>query len=1028
MRHVRAHVLIVIGLLAFVLSPVYAIPIPSLSLDVPDEVFIGETFTFTVTLDNIDPADTGYQPFIDVILPRAGIDSTSGGGTVDGISFLSATYFGEVVTVVELTFPAGGCVDHPLLEDTALNAVQVCDSAENSLLVLQLPLASMSPDQPPVDVTITAFVSDFADLSSPLNIQARGGFARGSDALDNPCCDPFLVSAWAGDPTTPEIMTIAKETNAPENEIPGGSSYDYTFDITVDIADGQTITNLDISDFMPDNLQFVGIISVVDSGGAAIAFTDNAPAAAGDDLIVTIASTTGTENSDDVVITFEYIVPFTDASSSETLDGTSGDGFFTSNTTDAVGDWSPADPRDAAIADNAIADGTCVTCPGNNAPYIASIAVQKVYALTTDNNFAGESPQDVLTYTMGYQIADSFAFGTVVITDVLSDGQSFVNGSASLTFDRLGVTTNISPIVPTETANGDGSTTLVFDISGALAGHTDGGNLLGGCIPTGGAGAASLDCGATNSTEGTLTYQATIDEAFTNTSGNNTNLDHGDLLTNEAEIEGVLLAPSDLTPSATEIESNDTSVEFNIVSASPTKSLYALNGTLCGVGNCSTERIFPLDEITYRIQQTVPTRDFEDLQLVDYLPQPIYDAREVTIFDTSAASATTPPAGTAKYGVNDTTSGNIGAPAIVTEATIVNNTVIFDYGSNTDNTNTSVEIDILFTVTVLNAPFPPDQLLGNIIEIEEETTNDGTNLTRAMAAMPLQAPAIRTSKGVVSSSNPAATFSPAAVGPVTFNPPGSNPSFTGLINSNGLDSLPIDSDVDDVLVGDTLTFAFVVESVGNAEFGVFDIVLNDVIPPGFAIPAGGSNLQARLGDGTTLTYTNLGDGVEDLFDSGIELDDFNATTGVCTPYNATTGANIVVVTYDLELITQPGNTVTNTGIVSNFSARDLGGNYLAAAARQSFADVIFGNNNSDDDDNDDGNTLSAVDAIGTNGEGGQPLSAAERLAQQQDFLAGVTTLPATGHSPWTSVRQALLIVLVVWIVGCILSVIQQRVT
>ena len=63
---------------------------PAVSLDVPASVFIGETFTFTVTFDNTDTAP-GYGPIIDLVLPTNGAD---GAPDPDGIAFVSAALFG----------------------------------------------------------------------------------------------------------------------------------------------------------------------------------------------------------------------------------------------------------------------------------------------------------------------------------------------------------------------------------------------------------------------------------------------------------------------------------------------------------------------------------------------------------------------------------------------------------------------------------------------------------------------------------------------------------------------------------------------------------------------------------------------------------------------------------------------------------------------------------------------------------------------------------------------------------------------
>ena len=50
---------------------------------------------------------TGYGPFIDLILPATGADG-AGAAVDDGISFVSATYLGLPVTATVLTFIASG--------------------------------------------------------------------------------------------------------------------------------------------------------------------------------------------------------------------------------------------------------------------------------------------------------------------------------------------------------------------------------------------------------------------------------------------------------------------------------------------------------------------------------------------------------------------------------------------------------------------------------------------------------------------------------------------------------------------------------------------------------------------------------------------------------------------------------------------------------------------------------------------------------------------------------------------------------
>jgi hypothetical protein len=90
---------------------------PSVTLGVPAEAFIGDTVNFTVTFDN-DPkspptATTGYGPFVDVIFPNNGADGQGNTSLpLDGLSFVNATYLGIGLTSIERTFPNGG--GHPL--------------------------------------------------------------------------------------------------------------------------------------------------------------------------------------------------------------------------------------------------------------------------------------------------------------------------------------------------------------------------------------------------------------------------------------------------------------------------------------------------------------------------------------------------------------------------------------------------------------------------------------------------------------------------------------------------------------------------------------------------------------------------------------------------------------------------------------------------------------------------------------------------------------------------------------------------
>ncbi|MFP3854798.1 MAG: hypothetical protein ACLFWD_10960, partial [Anaerolineales bacterium] len=220
---------------------------PSASISAPSSLFIGQDFTFTVTLDNAGE-DTGYGPYLDVLFPVNGADGNAGADTPDGIDFNSASYLGTPLTATELTFPdadgAGsgttGCVDHPYGVDSSGDPLQVCGTAGDKLVVLLMPFGSITPGQPPLEVAVSASLSNLADLDVPLTLKARAGFQFGATPLNDWCCgDPTIVnptsddgSGWPSASVTPTLVTLAKSSNAPEEETATGPNYPREYTIT----------------------------------------------------------------------------------------------------------------------------------------------------------------------------------------------------------------------------------------------------------------------------------------------------------------------------------------------------------------------------------------------------------------------------------------------------------------------------------------------------------------------------------------------------------------------------------------------------------------------------------------------------------------------------------------------------------------------------------------------------------------------------------------------------------------------------
>ena len=354
--------LLLFGILVVTSLQTYAAPVPSTALQVPAEIFIGNPFSFTATFDNTSPTEVGYGPFIDLVFPVIGTDG-AGAAVDDGIDFLSAAYLGAPVTAVQRTFgPAntGGCtgglgpVSHPYAVDSTNTPLLICGAPGNKLVTLQLPFGSFTPDQPAASITVSANLSNLADLGTPLTIRARAGFQFGQDPLNNPAADPSIVSnassnssTWAiSAAATPTLITLTKTYIGPEDETATGPNFPRQYTVTVTIAPGQTVTNLDIIDDLPNNMAFLSLDSA-SPGGSSVITTPTVGVAANppnNRLLVRFPSVTGSAS-----ITLSFYIPLNDANGSPVIHAVSGDDVTSINDARAQGTWTPIDTRDLPV-------------------------------------------------------------------------------------------------------------------------------------------------------------------------------------------------------------------------------------------------------------------------------------------------------------------------------------------------------------------------------------------------------------------------------------------------------------------------------------------------------------------------------------------------------------------------------------------------------------------------------------------------------------------------------------------------------
>ncbi len=974
-------------------TPQFA-PTPNVNIGIKplERVLIGETFNFYLTFDN-SSADEGYGPFIDLIFPSNGADGAAGTDVPDGIDFVDAAFKNYTLNSVDLVFPdddgpdqpgTTGCVSHPFAIDNQGNAVPVCGTTGDTLVVLELPFSSITQGMPQLWINVNARVSVLADVNFPLVILARSGFRYGSDSLNNPATDPAVLNpassdgaGWPNLEVTPQVIHIEKDYDGPkecpyllpsfepvidETDCPyadlnpvyesvTGPNYPRHYTITVDVANGQTVTDLEVTDYFPNNLAYLGVVSTSPGGGTIVDAPTVGSAAnpPDNDLVINFPSVSGS-----AAIVINFFIPEFDADGNPVINPNTGNAVLTENIASAVGDWDPVDDRDLPEPGNARANGPCPDCAPLHELYLRSIAVQKSIAIVTDTGMPGYSPGDRLKYTLDFQISDYFTFGDLILTDLLTDGQRFDDsgGVYSPVFsvsERNTTITNapfsyaVYPFGTTPPATPDPGDDLIVDeteIENTPGGGTDGSTTLKFFISTAmtnppqselddileGGEVGTPDIPAT----GSVTFYAIIQEDFSDSyPSGDSSVDHGDVLYNSVILTGTVRDNASITTTLG-TEDNDSAQKFEIKYGGTTKEVYAVNGN-----TSFTPAVQPGDTITFRLRQSLPSSDSDDLTLTDFLPLPIFDANEITAFD-DLTDPTVPAAGSAKFGPASTLNSVLLTPVLPTiSADGTSNSLSFEFGNFDDPGDATTEIDILFTVTTSNDPYVDGALLTNLALGLEDTTNSYLHTYLAADQFTLKEPGISLRKGVVASTNASAIFVPNPPGPVAFNPPGSIPSWSGVIASSDQDPATdlINSNIFDVVGGDFVTFAVVLENLGSSSLGAFDISVKDTLPANLEIPTNGINLQVRRGDGIDVAFTPVGSATTEpsgLFDDGIIFDDESTTQGIAHVHDPSSGTNTIVITYDLEIAPdlEPGSEMINTATLLSYAGTDGGPNHV----------------------------------------------------------------------------------------------------
>ncbi|WP_457668343.1 isopeptide-forming domain-containing fimbrial protein [Thiolapillus sp.] len=556
------------------------------------------------------------------------------------LSFDSANFLGAgVSTQVVGTFPPD--------QTDPVDGETVTGPAGYTLITLQPPIGSLVAGAPSMDITICSTIDQNATIGVPLDVYLTPVLQFGDTATgDNGPVTGTEVIA----PVTPTLVVYSKRNDAPETERPPGASWPYTYTLNADIANGATLQNLLFSDALPASLQYVaGSINV--TGGMGCVPTVSLP-----DITVNCAQATGTTADNDVMVTYQAYV-------TDILDETS------------------------CVASDVINSASFAPYGPQNASTVVSaehVTMQKSVSP------ARVSPGDTLTYTVSIQVSDFATVNALLFSDLLPDGlENFQH--VSLTHNGTAV-----PVVPpTVTDNGDGTTSILYDLGAAISGPTiaPGSSLV-------------------------LTYTADVSHFY----NNNDTVKARDPLVNSGNILYELTAGAsgcNNGSSATTVV-HEPSISKEILNPQP---LYQ-----------------PGDTVTFRLSMVIPSGDSDGIVFEDFFPLPVFDVDTLDITNFG-------PGHDIRYAPTDT--ANLTASVSIDSAA---NSLRFDWaGLNSNNPPHTIAVDV--DMTVQSDPFADGLHLTNLFQGTTENTAGSPLADLDIIDFDVSAPSLVLTKGVLASSH-----------------------------------------------------------------------------------------------------------------------------------------------------------------------------------------------------------------------------------------------------------------------------------
>ena len=924
-------------------------PLPtSLDAATNTEPMINSQFVFTVSFDNDTSnnaaTDTGYGPFVDVIVPHE-------------IQIIgSPTIFGSAVSPEIFTWNGTGWEDstgtilteHPgettgSVSDTDLEMPQGSFDVGDKWYYLVHPFGSYTTGQPAIDANFTAVASttEGAQVGTDYEIFHRAGFNFGDTATNEH--GPIQETNTGSLSITPQVLDIHKINNAPEAQTVTGPNYPVEYTLRVNIAGNETVNDVVVQDYLPEGAVYRGDVTIAPvSGSGAPAVTPvstTEPTAwtvlgadANDRLLeLNLGDLTGVDNPDSGHTEWEikYTVYFSDvdADGNPLLPTTGGD-MTVENQSGISGQYAGDTVSDGVNSDN--------DTPSDNTIQLASIVTYKDVSVVGGGD---PVPNATLEWSVEVDISDYYAGGNIVFNDVFGDGQTFDSSfTPTIVLHENGTTTSgnfdaANFLVGTEdaydgqggTTAGTGLTQVVFNVSdqfqamGDADGVMEGGFIADGTvIGADQAGDTLNDRIGGDGTYATITFRTVIDQEFDEFQDSadgtgDSSVDLGDSINNDVDVTADI---ADSDPTTPDQQQGDHSSDGVVIKGGKVvKETYAVNGdTNYDLSNGVSSG----DEITYRLRMELPLADFENLVVSDFLPLPVYDVNELNpATDANDFDGTIDfVAGEVEFGPDHTLDGthitdlqhegvDVGAsplkPAVSFDTT--NNSISFDFGSyDAPGDAQPVVIDVLLTVTIQNQAMVDGLQLTNQGEWSINNTTSHVTDVDDIVQITLNEPDVHIVKGVVNTDNTGSTLGSAqGPGELTFNADGTISITAGdVVEAQELVDSPVDADLINADGSDLVTFALTIYNRGGDN--AYDINVTDTMPTGFVQPGAGINLHVYDGTGALLVkdtdYTVTGD---DFYANGEINFNNTALTGNSADRGHDGGTDVFIITYQLQV-------------------------------------------------------------------------------------------------------------------------------